>query len=120
MKPGTFAVNQNAGSTLIEQRIEKLKCDLSEGNFCVREFFGVNEAAFLSVLFAFILLGLYLGLYQRQLDPACPYRQPATLRSQVFVAGAILGLVSKQVALKLLQASGGLAKHRPLLDSILQ
>jgi len=116
MKPGTFAVNQNAGSTLIEQRIEKLKCDLSEGNFCVREFFGVNEAAFLSVLFAFNLL----GLYQRQLDPARPYRQPATLRSQVFVAGAILGLVGKQVALKLLQASGGLAKHRPLLDSILQ
>ncbi len=109
-------MNQNAGSTLIEQRIEELKCDLSEGNFCVREFFGVNEAAFLSVLFAFILL----GLYQRQLDPACPYRQPATLRSQVFVAGAILGLVSKQVALKLLQAWGGLAKHWPLLDSILQ
>jgi hypothetical protein len=59
----------------------------------VREFFG-TEAAFLSVLFAFNLL----GLYQRQLDPACPYRQPATLRSQVFVAGAILGLVSKQAA----------------------
>jgi len=103
------------GRACVEQRIEELKNDLSAGGFCVREFFG-TEAAFLSVLFAFNLL----GLYQRQLDPARPYRQPATLRSQVFVAGAILGLAGKQVALKLLQASGGLAKHWPLLDAILQ
>ena len=82
-----------------EQRIEELKHDLSAGGFCVGEFFG-TEAAFLSVLFAFNLL----GPYQRQLDPARPYRQPATLRSQVFVAGAILGLAGKQVALKLSQA----------------
>jgi len=103
------------GRACVEQRIEELKNDLSAGGFCVREFFG-TEAAFLSVLFAFNLL----GLYQRQLDPARPYRQPATLRSQVFVAGAILGLAGKQVALKLSQAWGGLAKHRPLLDAILQ
>jgi len=42
------------------------------------------------------------------------------LRSQVFVAGAILGLAGKQVALKLSQAWGGLAKQRQLLDAILQ
>ena len=87
------------GRACVEQRIEELKHDLSAGGFCVREFFG-TEAAFLSVLFAFNLL----GPYQRQLDPARPYRQPATLRSQVFVAGAILGLAGKQVALKLSQA----------------
>ena len=80
----------------------------------MREFFGTG-AAFLSVLFAFNLL----SLNQRQLAPERAYRQPATLRSQVFVAGAILGLVGKQTALKLSQAWGGLAKHRPLLDAVL-
>ena len=103
------------GRACVEQRIEELKNDLSAGGFCVREFFG-TEAAFLSVLFAFNLL----SLYQRQLAPERAYRQPATLRSQVFVAGAILGLVGKQTALKLSQAWGGLAKHRPLLDAVLQ
>jgi hypothetical protein len=43
-----------------------------------------------------------------------------SLRRQVFVVGAILGLAGKQVALKLSHAWGGLAKHRPLLDAILQ
>ena len=103
------------GRACVEQRIEELKNDLSAGGFCVREFFG-TESAFLSVLFAFNLL----SLYQRQLAPERAYRQPATLRSQVFVAGAILGLIGKQTALKLSQAWGGLAKHRPLLDAVLQ
>jgi hypothetical protein len=103
------------GRAGVEQRIEELKHDLSAGGFCVREFFG-TEADFLSVLFAFNLL----SLYQRQLAPARPYRQPATLRSQVFVAGAILGLIGKQTALRLSQAWGGLSKHRPLLDAVLQ
>ena len=65
----------------IEQRIEELKNDLAAGGFCVREFFG-TESAFLGVLFAFNLL----SLYQRQVTPEKPYRQAATLRSQVFVA----------------------------------
>ena len=67
-------------------------------------------------MFAFNLL----GLDQRQHAPVRPYPQPSTLRSQVFVSGAILGLVGKQTALKLSQAWGGLAKHRPLLDAVLQ
>ena len=82
--------------------------------FCVREFFG-TESAFLAVLFAFNLL----SLYQRQIAPDQPYRQPATLRAQVFVAGAVLGLVGKQIALKLSTAWGGLAKHKPLLTAVL-
>ncbi len=41
-----------------------------------------------------------------------PCRQPATLRAQMFVAGAVLGLVGKQIALKFSTAWGGLAKHR--------
>jgi hypothetical protein len=42
------------------------------------------------------------------------------LRSEVFVAGAILGMVGKQIALKLSEAWGGLQKHKPLLDAVLQ
>jgi hypothetical protein len=103
------------GRACIEQRIEELKNDLAAGGFCVREFFG-TESAFLGVLFAFNLL----SLYQRQVTPEKPYRQPATLRSQVFVAGAILGLVGKQIAIKLSQAWGGLSKHKPLIDAALQ
>jgi hypothetical protein len=103
------------GRACIEQRIEELKNDLSAGGFCVREFFG-TEAAFLAVLFAFNLL----SLYQKRIAPEQPYRQPATLRSQVFVAGAILGLIGKQTVLKLSQAWGGLAKHKPLLEAVLQ
>ena len=48
------------------------------------------------------------------------YQQPATLRSQVFVAGAILGLIGKQAVLKLFEAWGGLTKHKPLLDAVLK
>lgn len=102
------------GRACIEQRIEELKNDLSAGGFCVREFHG-TESAFLAVLFAFNLL----SLYQRQIAPDKPYRQPATLRAQVFVAGAVLGLVGKQIALKLSTAWGGLAKHKPLLAQVL-
>jgi hypothetical protein len=103
------------GRACVEQRIEELKNDLAAGGFCVREFFG-TESAFLAVLFAFNLL----SLYQRQTSPGQPYRQPATLRSQVFIAGAILGMIGKQVVLKLSQAWGGLAKHKPLLEAVLQ
>jgi len=53
--------------------------------FCLHEFFA-TEAAFRSILLLFNLL----GEFQR----ACrftSYRQPATLRAQVFLCGALLG-----------------------------
>ena len=50
-----------------------------------------DESAFLAVLFAFNLL----SLYQRQITSEKPYRQPATLRTEVFSAGAVLGLIGK-------------------------
>jgi hypothetical protein len=83
------------GRATVEQRIEELKNDLAADGFCVREFFG-TEAALLAMLFAFNLL----SLYQRTTSPERPYRQPATLRAQVFVAGAVLGVIGKQLALK--------------------
>lgn len=101
------------GRTCVEQRIEELKNDLAADGFCLREFFG-TEAAFLAVLFTFNLL----SLYQHLTTPQQAYRQPATLRTQVFVAGAILGRIGKQAALKLSAAWGGLAKHKPLVDTV--
>jgi len=80
-----------SGRACIEQRIEELKNDLSAGGFCVRAFFG-TESAFLAVIFAFNLL----SLYQRQSTPEKPYRQLATLRTEVFIAGSVLGLIGKQ------------------------
>jgi hypothetical protein len=102
------------GRATVEQRIEELKNDLAADGFCLKEFFS-TEAAFLAVLFTFNLL----SLYQHVITPQEPYRQPATLRTQVFIAGAILGHAGKQLALKLSEAWGGLAKHKPLLEAVL-
>ena len=102
------------GRATVEQRIEELKNELSADGFCMKEFF-CTEAAFLAVLFTFNLL----SLYQHMVTPQEPYRQPATLRTQVFIAGAILGHAGKELALKLSAAWGGLAKHKPLLEAVL-
>ena len=82
---------------------------------CLQQFYG-TEAAFLAVLFTFNLL----RLYQHRTTPQQHYRRPATLRTQVFVAGAFLAHSGKQLALKPSQAWGGLAKHKPLLEAVLQ
>lgn len=102
------------GRATVEQRIEELKNDLAAGGFCLQQFFG-TEAAFLAVLFTFNLL----SLYQHQTTPHAPYRQPATLRTEVFLAGAILGKMGRGLVLKLSAAWGGLAKHKPLVDAAL-
>lgn len=103
------------GRATIEQRIQELKSDLAAGGFCLQAFFG-TEAAFLATLFTFNLL----SLYQHMTAPEQPYRPPATLRAQVFLAGGILGRVGKRLVLKLSQAWGGVAKHKPLLEAVLQ
>ena len=48
------------------------------------------------------------------------YRQPASLRVQVFLCGAILGRAGHRVVLHLSAAWGGLEKRNPLLDKVLQ
>jgi hypothetical protein len=78
----------------MENRIAELKHDLAADDFCLHEFFA-TEAAFRSILFNL------LGEFQR----ACglnSYRQPATLRAQVFLCGALLG-----------RAGHGLVLHLP-------
>jgi hypothetical protein len=97
----------------VEQRIEELKSDLAADDFCLREFFA-TEAAFLSILMLFNLLGEF------QRATLSGYRQPANLRVQVFLCGAILGRAGHRVVIHLSAAWGGLEKRNPLLDKLLQ
>ena len=99
----------------IEQRIEELKAELNADGFCMKNFFA-TESAFLAVLFTFNLL----SLYQKATRPEAPYRQPATLRAAVFLGGAILGRAARKPVLHISAAWGGIEKHKPLLDAILQ
>jgi hypothetical protein len=102
------------GRATIEQRIEELKSDLAANGFCLKSFFA-TESAFLAVLFTFNLL----SLYQHQTTPTQPYRQPGTLRTAVFLAGAVLGTMGREVVVRLSAAWGGLSKHKPLVDMAL-
>lgn len=71
----------------VEKRIAELKYDLAADDFCMREFFA-TEAAFRGILMLFNLLSEFQRASQMKV-----YRQPATLRAQVFLCGAILGRV---------------------------
>jgi hypothetical protein len=102
--------NQRA---LVEQRIEELKSDLAADDFCVQEFFA-TEAAFLSILMLFNLLGEF-----QRVSGMSGYRQPASLRVQVFLCGAILGRVGHRQVLHLSAAWGGLEKRNSLFDTLL-
>ncbi|MGB8456790.1 MAG: IS1380 family transposase [Candidatus Acidiferrum sp.] len=97
----------------MENRIAELKHDLAADDFCMQEFFA-TEAAFRSILLLFNLL----GEFQR----ACgltSYRQPATLRAQVFLCGALLGRAGHRLVLHLSASWGGLERRIPLLENVL-
>ena len=47
------------------------------------------------------------------------YHEPATLRTQVFTCGAILGRAGRRLVLHLSQSWGGLKIRNPLIDKIL-
>jgi len=97
----------------VEQRIEELKSDLAADDFCLQEFFA-TEAAFLGILMLFNLLGEF------QRATALPgYRQPATLRVQVFLCGAILGRAGHHQVLHLSSDWGGLQRRNALFDRLL-
>jgi len=102
------------GRACVEQRIEELKHDLAADGFCLHPFYA-TESAFLAVLFTFNLL----SLYQHQTTPNAPYRQPGTLRTAVFLCGAVLGVMGRDMVVKLSAAWGGLSKHKPLIDATL-
>jgi hypothetical protein len=97
----------------MENRIAELKHDLGADGFCLQQFFA-TEAAFQAVLLLFNLLAEF------QRAAGLPgYREPATLRTQVFTCGAILGRAGRRLVLHLSQSWGGLQTRSPLLDKIL-
>jgi hypothetical protein len=97
----------------MENRIAELKHDLGADGFCLQEFFA-TEAAFQTVLLLFNLLSEF------QRAAGLPvYREPATLRTQVFTCGAILGRAGRRLVLHLSQSWGGLKTRNPLFDKIL-
>ena len=102
------------GRATVEQRIEELKNDLGADDFCTQNFWA-TEAAFRAVLFTFNLLSLHQPLGA----PGTAYRQPATLRTAVFLCGAILGRAGRQTVLHLSACRGGLDKHKPRLAAAL-
>jgi len=102
--------NQRAG---VEQHIEELKSDLAADDFCLQEFFA-TEAAFLGIVMLFNLLGEF-----QRASGMTGYRQPASLRVQVFLCGAILGRAGHRPVLHLSAAWGGLVQRNALFDKLL-
>lgn len=103
------------GRDCVEQPIEGLKAELAAQGFCMRSFWA-TEAAFLGVLLTFNLL----SLYQPATRPGQPYLQTATLRTAVFLAGPLLGSVSRELMVRISKSLGGLKKHKPLVESALK
>ena len=97
----------------MEKRIGELKYDLAADDFCMRGFFH-TEAAFRGILFLFNLLSEF-----QRVAGMTTYRQPATLRSGVFLCGAVMGSIGRHVALHLSSGWGGLQTRNHLFDNIL-
>lgn len=78
-----------------ENRIKELKHDFAAGGFCLQSFFG-TEACFRLVCLLFNLMAI---LSARLLGN--PARRLSTIRSDVFVAGAILGRHGRDAVLRI-------------------
>src|SRR6202008_2113280 len=103
------------GRATVECRIDELKNELAADRFCLRSFFA-TESAFLAVVFGFNLL----SEFQRAVDPALKtYKQPATLRFEVFTCGAILGRSGHHLVLHMSKNWGGYSSRKPLLNNLL-
>jgi hypothetical protein len=97
----------------MEKRIAELKYDLAADDFCLKEFFA-TEAAFRAILLLFNLLSEF-----QRVSGMPGYRQPATLRTQVFLCGAILGRAARKQVLHMSSSWGGLETRNPLFEKIL-
>jgi Transposase DDE domain group 1 len=103
------------GRATVECRIDELKNELAADHFCLRSFFA-TESAFLAVVFGFNLL----GEFQRAVDPTLKtYKQPATLRFEVFTCGAILGRSGHHLILHMSKNWGGYSSRKPFFNSLL-
>src|SRR5258708_933497 len=97
----------------MENRIAELKHDLAADDFCMQVFFA-TEAAFRSILLLFNLLGEF-----QRATGFSTYRQPATLRAQVFLCGALLRRAGHRLVLHMSASWGGLQQRIPLLEKVL-
>jgi len=103
------------GRATVECRIDELKNELAADHFCLRSFFA-TESAFLAVLFGFNLL----SEFQRAVDPALKtYKQPATLRFEVFTCGAILGRSGHHLVLHMSKNWGGYSSRKSFFNNLL-
>lgn len=97
----------------VEKRMEELKYDLAADDFCLRQFFA-TEAVFCSIRMLFNLLSEF-----QRASGMKSYRQPATLRMQVFLCGAIAGRAGHRLVLHLSPAWGGLQQRNALFENLL-
>lgn len=102
------------GRADMENRISELKGDLEADGFCMRQFHS-TDAAFSSVLLLFNLLSLF-----QKSAGITRWQRPATLRTSVFLCGAILGSSGRKVVLHMSLAWGGLKKRMSMLDRVLR
>lgn len=103
------------GRAAVECRIDELKNELAADHFCLRSFYA-TESAFLAVLFSFNLL----SEFQRAIHPGLKsFKQPATLRFEVFTCGAILGRSGHHLVLHLSKNWGGYSQRKPLFNNLL-
>ena len=111
--PATLWRDYN-GRCTVEQRIEELKNDLHADGFCTDKFYA-TESAFLGVLFAYNLQ----NAYHRRACPQAGHRKPSTIRSEILVAGGLVTMLGETVMLRIARGWGGLKKHKPLLERVL-
>lgn len=97
----------------MENRIAELKHDLGADRFCLKDFHA-TDGVFRSVLLLFNLLSEF-----RRASGMPQHKEPATLRSQVFLCGAELKQEGGETVLSLSTGWGGLKKRISFLNSIL-
>jgi hypothetical protein len=97
----------------MENRIAELKHDLGADRFCLKDFHA-TDAVFRSVLLLFNLLSEF-----RRAGGIPQHKEPATLRSAIFLCGAELQRQGEELLLSLSTAWGGLKQRIPLINSIL-
>jgi hypothetical protein len=100
------------GRADMENRIAELKHDLGADRFCLKDFHA-TDAVFRSVLLLFNLLSEF-----RRASGIPQHKEPATLRSHVFLCGAELKKEGQQIVLSLSTGWGGLKRRIPHLNSI--
>jgi hypothetical protein len=99
----------------VDELVALMRPEPFYGVFCLRSFFA-TESAFLAVVFGFNLL----GEFQRAVDPTLKtYKQPATLRFEVFTCDAILGRSGHHLILHMSKNWGGYSSRKPLFNSLL-